>query len=379
MKFASITGVFATLVCVYAASGCANLAGNGSTEGDGVTAEPLVNATVATGYPEAAILNMYTSTGVGYACSATLVAPRVVLTAGHCVDGYARWEVYVGTTMLASSHAVTYDWHQHGSTAVDPGHHDIGLVFLPSALSLAHYPTLATSPVGDGTSATDVGRMHDGAITETDWASPVTLTNGAPYGYPLDYEGADVIEHGDSGGPVFESGTHTIIAVNSGAGSGTEVVARVDLLGSWIAAQIAANGGMIAGNAPTPASAPAPANEDTSTVPANCEPVPGNSTSLAEAADLAACDHGTLAHASATYFAFSASPSRTYTLRLSPTGDAVFSVGVLSGTEGSPTCTPVATGQTALRVTVSGSPRSLCVIVASASHAPQGYTLTLSH
>jgi hypothetical protein len=66
---------------------------------------------------------------------------------------------------------------------------------------------------------------------------------GSNAGYPYDYEATEVIESGDSGGPDMKAGTHTIVAVNSGAGSGTEVLARVDLLYSWIQQQIANHGG----------------------------------------------------------------------------------------------------------------------------------------
>jgi hypothetical protein len=55
-----------------------------------------------------------------------------------------------------------------------------------------------------------------------------------------------VIQPGDSGGPVFLSGTHTILAVNSGAGSNTQVLARVDLLADWLTSQVASHGGTVA-------------------------------------------------------------------------------------------------------------------------------------
>jgi V8-like Glu-specific endopeptidase len=71
-----------------------------TTEADGeavaVSVEPIIGATVAVAYPEAAILDIDRGTsGTWYACSATLIAPRVVLTAGHCVDGHKQWKVYV--------------------------------------------------------------------------------------------------------------------------------------------------------------------------------------------------------------------------------------------------------------------------------------------
>jgi len=42
------------------------------------------------------------------------------------------------------------------------------------------------------------------------------------------------------------SGTHTILAVNSGAGGNTQVLARVDLLADWLTSQVASHSGTVA-------------------------------------------------------------------------------------------------------------------------------------
>jgi hypothetical protein len=56
---------------------------------------------------------------------------------------------------------------------------------------------------------------------------PVTLTDAS--GYPYAYASQEIIESGDSGGPVVLPGAapHTIVAVNSGAGNG-QIMARTD-------------------------------------------------------------------------------------------------------------------------------------------------------
>jgi MYXO-CTERM domain-containing protein len=73
---------------------------------------------------------------------------------------------------------------------------------------------------------------------------PVQVSDGTPFGYPFDYAATDVIESGDSGGPVETTDGTIVVAVNSGGGGGdVEVLARVDLVYGWIQQQVAANGG----------------------------------------------------------------------------------------------------------------------------------------
>jgi hypothetical protein len=217
------------------------------THGDealpGVTFEPIIGGTPATGYPEAAYLNIDMSPSGGWACSGTLIAPRVVLTAGHCVDSHSYWEVYVGNAYRQTSSAAVYDYNEHGSETVNPAHHDIGLVFLSDPVNLASYPTLSKVKVADNTSVIDVGRVKNGVVQSTEYQASTSVSAGDKVGYPFDYTSKDVIEPGDSGGPVFTAGTHTVIAVNSGAGNGIQVLARTDLVYDWITSQIAAHGG----------------------------------------------------------------------------------------------------------------------------------------
>jgi hypothetical protein len=172
-----------------------------------------------------------------------LVAPRVVLTAGHCVDGMLFWDAYVAGVHATASRGETYDWSENGATTVNPGHHDVGLLYLDQPVVLPVYPTVSVSPVPDGTVVDDVGRIGEGTATHAFFEAPVTISAGAAVGYPFDYYGSAVIQHGDSGGPVFLPSTHTLVAINSGANSAMEVLARVDLVASWIAERVAAAGG----------------------------------------------------------------------------------------------------------------------------------------
>lgn len=206
--------------------------------------QAIINGTLASGYPEAALVDMG-----AYACSGSLIAPRVVLTAGHCVSGMSTWTVklpFANNQSAKAKGAIVYDY-KSTSNYVNANQHDVGLILLSTSLTLKTWPVVAKSPVADGSKAIDIGRIQSGKFSTTALyqSQPVTLKNASSMGFPYDYYSTDVIESGDSGGPVVlvNSSPHSIIAVNSGAGSGTQVLARTDLVYSWIDQQVKANGG----------------------------------------------------------------------------------------------------------------------------------------
>ena len=238
-------------------SGAADVPGDGNPTG--VVRAPILDGTSASAYPEAALVDM-TQSGSNYRgfCSAALIAPQVVLTAGHCIKGVATlipdtWQVtlpYNGNQQFTSNSAETFDWVTTDSN-VNMNTHDIGLVFLPTPASIApdQCPALATMPVADNTQVVNIGRIQSGTLSMTDLfvGAPVSVT--ASQFYPFDYQSTDIIEEGDSGGPdeVPGSTPHLIVAVNSGAGTSQQVLARVDLLNDvangWIMQMVMAHGG----------------------------------------------------------------------------------------------------------------------------------------
>src|SRR5262249_42841423 len=149
--------------------GCAGEAGENENEDDkggsdalGVDVQAIIGGSAATSYPSAVFMNMKTASGLGYGCSGAVIAPSVVLTAGRCGDGMVGWDVYGGGGKHRSTKAETFDWKENGASTVDPMHHDIGLVYLGEPISLSGYPTLAASPVANGTSVVNVGRVLNG-------------------------------------------------------------------------------------------------------------------------------------------------------------------------------------------------------------------------
>lgn len=224
------------------------------------TSDSIIGGTRANGYEESALVSMLQGGQVAAYCSASVIAPKVVLTAGHCVDGFTAWQIKApyanGTSQSAHASAgATYDWAEGGATTVNPNHHDIGLIFLDTAITLGTYPQIANTKLANNASVVNIGRINNGTLSTTDLyvSSPIPVTDGASQGFPFDYSAQQIIESGDSGGPDEVPGTtpHLIVAVNSGAGGG-EVLARVDLLYMWIQQQIASHGGGGGGNPPPP-------------------------------------------------------------------------------------------------------------------------------
>ena len=223
------------------------------------TSAAIIGGTTATAYPEAVLVDMSQNGQITAACSGSVIAPQVVLTAGHCVDGFDGWQVKAPFAKGQSANASdgeTYDWAENGADTVNPDHHDIGLVYLSSKITLSAYPTLAKQPLADGASIVNVGRIGDGTFSTTSLfvSAPTSVSDGAGAGFPFDYSADEIIESGDSGGPDEVAGAtpHVIVAVNSGAGSGSEVLARVDLIYDWIQTKVLAHGGFASATPPAP-------------------------------------------------------------------------------------------------------------------------------
>jgi hypothetical protein len=351
--------------------GCAP-AGEGLEDSQRVST-PIVGGATASDYPESVLIEMSQQGVFKEACSGAVIAPQVVLTAGHCVDLYTGWSVQAPFVLQSSSasKAESFDWKTDGSGKLDPTLHDVGLVYLDQPIRVPRYPALAESGIADGTSIVNIGRVDDAGVSSSELfvSGPLTVKKAASVGYPLDYVGARAIARGDSGGPVEVPGTtpHLLVAVNSGIGSGIELLARTDLLASWINERIAAHGGAAA--EPPAASAPPPTSV---TCTAN-EVEPDDDFASANALSGSVC--GSLGGGDRQdWYTWSIDVAAAYDLRLATTGDARLQMWtIVDGLYA-----PVASASSVEIAHTSSGAGSYLVVVYTFSESAQSYALTLT-
>ena len=214
-------GILATSLGTLVACGGTSDDNKSASEVDGaVTAKTVQAATVMVEIADANGLKIGQS-------SATVIAPRLVLTAGHMIAGQSKWVITTADgKKVTGSKGLTYDWHKYDSDKAHPRLHDVGVIYLDSPIKLDAYPQVVAQ-----TSTVGATRMRGAGGAFAQVGATLGWLAGAPNNYVTQLPLGETL---DTGGAVFSK--YGIVGVVEGKGltTGQLHVARTDQLRNWI-------------------------------------------------------------------------------------------------------------------------------------------------
>lgn len=203
--------------------------------------EPVIGGVVTRDRPEVGIVNF----NWGSYCTATLIAPTVAITAGHCVKymtrdttgSYGNFRIDKSPTGSARYAVDRFRSYAHDGV----GSLDVALLRLATAVpaDVATPAPIATSRPSNGTALTLYGYGCN-----DDWEHQTGGGTKRNFHYALGTTLRDTLCPGDSGGPVRVDSTGAVLLINSGwvssGGDKHDVFGEVPQYASKINAQISA-------------------------------------------------------------------------------------------------------------------------------------------
>jgi hypothetical protein len=165
----------------------------------------IVNGSDCTGAASAVVLlNLRDAAGQPTgSCTGTVIAPRAILTAAHCLPATtASINVFLGTgpQQLAESFAPHPSWRESNSTAFD-----VGVILMPADIGRTPTPLLLSRDARAGETAILAGWGKDGTgVGATLRAGTATLTGVTALTLQTTFTStASSVCQGDSGGPIL--------------------------------------------------------------------------------------------------------------------------------------------------------------------------------